>query len=70
MYSICATRIRDSPIPLRLALRPAVFEIQAILRQVHQMTPNWPWILQGQMYSMYVLLLSPSPKFQFFSFHD
>ena len=27
----------------------AIFEIQAILRQVHWMTSNWPWTLQGQI---------------------
>ncbi len=30
------------------------FEIQPILRQLHGMTPKWPWILQGQMYPICV----------------
>ncbi len=43
------TSVRDSQISLRFAVRPAFFEIQAILRQVHLMTPNWPWTLQRQI---------------------
>ena len=27
----------------------SLFNIQAILRQVHRMTPNWPWTLQDQI---------------------
>ncbi len=46
---ICITSVRDSQISLRFALRPALFETQAILRQVHQMTSNWPWTLQRQI---------------------
>ncbi len=30
---------------------------------VHRMTSPWPWMLQGQMYPMYVELLATSPKF-------
>ncbi len=60
---ICITSVRDSQILVRFALWPALFEIQAILRQVHRMTPNWPWTLLGQRYTTYVLLVSPSPKF-------
>ena len=48
-YPLCMTSVRDSQISLRFALRPALFKIQAILRQVHQMTPNWPWALQRQI---------------------
>ena len=50
-------------------LRPAVLELQAqglqaISRKVHQITPNWLWSLQGQMYPIYLLLLSTSLQFQ------
>ncbi len=38
---------------LRFALRPTVFEIQAILRQVHRMTPNWLDAARSN-YSIYV----------------
>ncbi len=31
-------------------LRWSVFELQAILRQVHWMTPKWPWTIKGQRY--------------------
>ncbi len=37
---ICFTSTHGSQISLRFALRPAVLEIQAILRQVHRMTPR------------------------------
>ncbi len=43
------TGVHDSQISLRFTLRPALFEIQTILRQVPQMTPNWPWTLQRQI---------------------
>ena len=46
---ICIISVRDSQISLRFTLRPALLEIQAILRKVHQMTPNWLWILQRQI---------------------
>ena len=32
----------------RFALQPASFELQTILRQVHQMTPKWHWIQRDQ----------------------
>ncbi len=34
-------------ISLRFALCTSVFELQAILRQVHRMIPTWPWTLKG-----------------------
>ncbi len=43
------TSIHESQISLHFALIRAIFEKQAILRQVHQMTSNWPWTLQGQI---------------------
>ncbi len=46
---LCITNVRNSQISLRFALRPALFEIQTILRQVHRMTAKWPWTLQGQI---------------------
>ncbi len=52
------------------ALRRAVFELQAILRKVHWMTPKWPWTLQGHRYQINVLLVSMSPKFHSVSLYD
>ena len=46
------------------------FRLQAILRQVHQMTPKWHWTIQDQMYPIYVLVVYSSIKFQSFSFYD
>ncbi len=43
---ICVTSIHKSHITLRFTLRPIIFKIQAILRQMHQMTPNWLWPIQ------------------------
>ena len=37
----------ESQISIRFAPRPTVFELQAILKQVHQITPKWLWTLQG-----------------------
>ncbi len=33
---------------LRFALQPAVFGLQAILRQMYRMTEKWPWTLKGK----------------------
>ncbi len=33
--------------------------LQAILRQVHRMTPKWPWTLQGQWYVVLVSRVFP-----------
>ncbi len=48
MYPICAcdTSIHESHISFCFALRPAIFKLQVILKQVHRMTPNQPWTLQ------------------------
>ena len=47
IYMFTATP--DFQISLRFSLR-TVFELQAILRQVHQMTPKWPWTLKHHTY--------------------
>ena len=49
MPHIYVTSIHESQSSLHFALRWAIFKMQAILRQVHQMTSNWPWTLQGQI---------------------
>ncbi len=36
-------------------LQPNILELGAILSQVHQMTPKWPWKLQGEIY-IYICL--------------
>ena len=46
---ICVTGIPNSQISPRFALRPVVFELHTILRQVHWMTPNWHSTLQRQI---------------------
>ncbi len=50
---MCVTSIHRSHISLCFTLQPAVFEIQAILRQVHWMTPKWPWTTRSN-YPEYV----------------
>ncbi len=67
---ICITSIPDSQTSLSFTLWPAVFEIQVILRQVHQMTPKWLWTVQGHMCHIYMLLVSTSPKFHSVSLYD
>ncbi len=59
----CITSVPDSQISVRFALQPAFVDLD-ILRQVHPMTPKWPWTLQGQRYPMHILFVSLSPKFQ------
>ena len=59
---ICLPSVSEAQISLRCALN--VFELQATSREAHWMTTKWHWILQGQIYSMYVLLVSLGPKFQ------
>ncbi len=46
---IYVTSIHESQISLHFTLRPTIFEIQAIFRQVLGMTPNWPWTPQDQI---------------------
>ncbi len=60
---IQVTATPELQILLRCALKPAVFELQAILRQVHRMTPKWPSTLKGPRYSIYVLPLPQTLKF-------
>ena len=40
------------------------------LKEVHWMTPEWPWALQSQWYTIYVLLVYPDPKFYSVLLHD
>ena len=53
-----------SRISLRFAPWSSVFELQAILRQLLQMTPKWNWTLKCQRYPIYMLQLHQTPKFQ------
>ena len=41
--STYVTNIHEAQISLRFTLRPAVFDIQANMRQVHRMTAKWSW---------------------------
>ncbi len=52
----------ESWISIHFTIRPDIFELQAILRQVHGMSPKRHKIRRGHWYPTYVLLLSPSPK--------
>ncbi len=40
MTQICVTIVSESKMSLRFSLRLALCELQAILRQMHWMTPN------------------------------
>ncbi len=54
----------------QFAPRQAVFELTAILRQIHRMTPKWSWTpTKGQRYPIYMLQLPTSPKFLSMSLH-
>ena len=55
-----------SQISLRVALWPAVFTLQAIFKQVHQITPKWPLTLKGQRYPIYMLQLPLLPNCSLF----
>ena len=68
--NICIRSVPNSQILAHFALRPTVFGLQAILKKVHRMTPKWPWILQGQMYPTYVLLVSYLRVPNFTVFHS
>ncbi len=46
---IPVTSVHESQFSLHFALRPVAVKLQAKLRQVHRMTPNWPWTPQGQL---------------------
>ena len=54
-------------ISISLALRAAVLELQAPLRQVHQTIQKWPWRLLGQRYPICVLLQLGLPNLKFHS---
>ncbi len=60
------TSVPESQISVKFDLQTAIFETQAILRQVHQITPKWAWTLARQRYPinvyMYVILVFPSSK--------
>ncbi len=45
----CFTSNHESQISVPFALEPAVFEVQAILMQMHQIIPKWPRHLKDQM---------------------
>ncbi len=60
---ICSISVPESQISLSFALWPAFFKLQAILRKVHKRTQKWHWTLQGQMYPIYVVLMSLSLEF-------
>ncbi len=66
-WYIYMVQLPQSPKFLCFDLRLTVFKLQAILRQVHPMTPKSPWTLKGQWYPIYMLELSLSPKFHFVS---
>ena len=66
---IHVTTTPDSQISLCFTLRSIVFRLQAILRQLHWLTPKWPWRLKGQRYPIYILELTPSPKFHSISLY-
>ena len=46
----------------RFTLRPACFELQTFLRQVHRITPKWHWALKGQRCPIYMLQLHQPPQ--------
>ena len=69
-YPIPYTTVPEPQISLHFVLRPAIFELQAIFRQVHRMTPKGSWTLQDQRYTTYVLLVSSSPKFHSVLLYD
>ncbi len=51
---ILVTTTSQSQISLHFALQPSVLELLAILRQMHWMTPKWPWALKGQRFPIYI----------------
>ncbi len=64
--NLLVTTTLKSQILLLFALWLAVFELQAILRHMRQMTP---WTLKGQRYPIYMLQLPLSSKFQSISLY-
>ncbi len=57
---MCASGVSECPNSLHFAPQPAVFELVAILKQVHQMTPPPPTQRQKQL--NYVFLVPPNLK--------
>ncbi len=58
------SHIIKSNFSIRFILCPSAFMLQVVLRQVHWITPNWPWTPKGQRYAIYLEQLAPSPKYQ------
>ena len=53
-----------------LILRPAVFQLQASLKQSVRDDPKRYWTLQGQTYDSYVLLVFPNHRFHVIVLYD
>ncbi len=50
---LCCTSKSKSQIPFRVTVWPAIFKLQAILKQVHRMTLRRPRTLKGSPYMLY-----------------
>ena len=63
----CVTGIHRVPNFTPFCSMTVVFEMQAILRQLHRMTLKWPWTYKVKSCIPYVLPVSSSIKFQSFN---
>ncbi len=62
MYPICVTSVFESQLSFLFTLLPAVFELHAILRQMHWMPPKFHWTLQGNRYPIHMYVLVPESQ--------
>ena len=69
VLNIQITTTPESKISLNFALRPAISQIQAILREVHRMILKWLWTQKGQRYPICMLQQPPSPRFHPYALH-
>ncbi len=69
MYPICVTSVLEYQISV-FQSTASHFRVTGHLRQVHRMTPQWPWTPQGRRHSTYVSAPYPSPKFQAVLLYD
>ncbi len=65
-HPICAPdySIDESLTGLSFALRPPLFSYKSLWDKYAESPSKWPWTLSDPRYTIYVLLVSPSPKVQ------
>ena len=64
VHHILSTTCRtpESQISVHFTLWTAILKLQSIVRQVHRITPKWPWTLWSQRYYRYLHSLATTTQ--------